>query len=340
MTQPLLTVEHLTTRFSVRSGRLFGNSLSLTAVDDVSFTLNAGETLGIVGESGSGKSTLGRSVLRLVEAQGGSVIWQGSDLLRLSDEAMRRARRDMQIIFQDPLASLDPRMTVADIIAEPLQIAEPGLTRAQRLEEVQKIMAAVGLAPEMVNRYPHEFSGGQAQRIGIARAIITRPKLVVCDEPVSALDVSIQAQIIQLLNRLRAELGLALIFISHDLSVVRLVCDRVMVLYLGRVVETGPSADVFSQPKHPYSQALLSAVPLPDPKLARLRQRVVLQGDPPSPINPPSGCVFRTRCVYAKDVCASERPVLEGGEHRAACHFAGRLARNGAPEILNSSASV
>ncbi len=340
MRQPLLKVEHLTTRFSVRSGRLFGKALSLTAVDDVSFTLNAGETLGIVGESGSGKSTLGRSVLRLVEAQAGSVVWQGGDLLRLSDEDMRKARRDMQIIFQDPLASLDPRMTVADIIAEPLQIAEPGLTRAQRLEEVQKIMAAVGLAPEMVNRYPHEFSGGQAQRIGIARAIITKPKLVVCDEPVSALDVSIQAQIIQLLNRLRAELDLALIFISHDLSVVRLVCDRVMVLYLGRVVETGPSAEVFGQPKHPYSQALLSAVPLPDPKLARLRQRVILQGDPPSPINPPSGCVFRTRCVYAKDVCAAERPVLKGGEHEAACHFAGRLAKNGEPEMLNSSANA
>ena len=325
MSAPLLEVDHLTTRFFVRSGTLFGKALPLTAVDDVSFTLNPGETLGIVGESGSGKSTLGRSVLRLVEAQAGSVIWQGSDLLKLSDESMRKTRRDMQIIFQDPLASLDPRMTVADIIAEPLQIAEPGLTRAERLEEVQKIMAAVGLAPEMVNRYPHEFSGGQAQRIGIARAIITRPKLVVCDEPVSALDVSIQAQIIQLLNRLRKELGLALIFISHDLSVVRLVCDRVMVLYLGRVVESGPSADVFNNPQHPYSQALLSAVPLPDPKLARLRQRVILQGDPPSPINPPSGCVFRTRCLYAQDVCAAERPNLEGGAHQVACHFVGQV---------------
>jgi oligopeptide transport system ATP-binding protein len=234
MSDALLTVEHLTTQFSIRSGKMFGKALKLTAVDDVSFELRPGETLGIVGESGSGKSTIGRSVLRLVEAQKGSVVWQGRDLLKLSDEEMRKARRDMQIIFQDPLASLDPRMTVADIIAEPLQIAEPDLTRSERLEEVQKIMSAVGLAPEMVNRYPHEFSGGQAQRIGIARAIITKPKLVVCDEPVSALDVSIQAQIIQLLNRLRAELGLSLIFISHDLSVVRLVCDRVMVLYLGR----------------------------------------------------------------------------------------------------------
>jgi oligopeptide transport system ATP-binding protein len=328
MTKPLLQVDHLTTRFSVRSGKMFGKALSLTAVDDVSFTLNAGETLGIVGESGSGKSTLGRSVLRLVEARAGSVVWQGGDLLKLGDEDMRKARRDMQIIFQDPLASLDPRMTVADIIAEPLQIAEPNLSRAERLEEVQKIMSAVGLAPEMVNRYPHEFSGGQAQRIGIARAIITKPKLVVCDEPVSALDVSIQAQIIQLLNRLRNELGLALIFISHDLSVVRLVCDRVMVLYLGRVVESGPAAEVFNSPKHPYAQALLSAVPLPDPKLARLRQRVILQGDPPSPINPPSGCVFRTRCGYAKEVCAAERPTLEGDAHAAACHFTGSLTPN------------
>lgn len=322
MSDALLTVENLTTRFSVRSGKLFQKAAVLTAVNDVSFTLKAGETLGIVGESGSGKSTLGRSVLRLVDAQEGRVVWQGGDLLKLSDEDMRKARRDMQIIFQDPLASLDPRMTVADIIAEPLQIAEPDLSRIQRLEAVQKVMAAVGLAPEMVNRYPHEFSGGQAQRIGIARAIITRPKLIVCDEPVSALDVSIQAQIIQLLNRLRAEFGLAMIFISHDLSVVRLVCDKVMVLYLGRVVESGPAADVFAKPRHPYAQALLSAVPIPDPKQARLARHVALQGDPPSPINPPSGCVFRTRCPLAEGRCASERPMMRGGDHQVACHFA------------------
>jgi oligopeptide transport system ATP-binding protein len=317
----LLKVENLTTRFSVRSGKMFQKPAILTAVNDVSFTLRAGETLGIVGESGSGKSTLGRSVLRLVEAQEGRVVWQGGDLLKLPDEDMRKARRDMQIIFQDPLASLDPRMTVADIIAEPLEIAEPGLSRVQRLGEVQKIMAAVGLAPEMVNRYPHEFSGGQAQRIGIARAIITRPKLLVCDEPVSALDVSIQAQIIQLLNRLRSEFGLAMIFISHDLSVVRLVCDKVMVLYLGRVVESGPADDVFNTPKHPYSQALLSAVLVPDPKRARARQRAILQGDPPSPINPPSGCVFRTRCPKAAEICARDVPTMRGTEHQAACHF-------------------
>ena len=325
MSAPLLQVQNLTTQFNVRSGSLFGKSVTLTAVDDVSFSLQAGETLGIVGESGSGKSTIGRSILRLVESQKGRVIWQGNDLLKLSDEDMRRARRDMQIIFQDPLSSLDPRMTVADIIAEPLQIAEPKLSRKERLLEVQKIMAAVGLAPEMVNRYPHEFSGGQAQRIGIARAIITRPKLVICDEPVSALDVSIQAQILQLLDKLRQDFGLSLIFISHDLSVVRLVCDHVMVLYLGRVVESGPSSNVFNHPKHPYTHALLSAVPVPDPKLARSRVRVVLKGDPPSPINPPSGCVFRTRCAYEQDICAKKRPVFEGGEHGCACHFTGRL---------------
>jgi oligopeptide transport system ATP-binding protein len=329
MSDVLLKVENLTTRFSVRSGKLFQKPALLTAVNNVSFTLKTGETLGIVGESGSGKSTLGRSVLRLVEAQEGRVVWQGGDLLKLPDEDMRKARRDMQIIFQDPLASLDPRMTVADIIAEPLEIAEPGLTRVQRLAEVQKIMAAVGLAPEMVNRYPHEFSGGQAQRIGIARAIITRPKLMICDEPVSALDVSIQAQIIQLLNRLRSEFGLAMIFISHDLSVVRLVCDKVMVLYLGRVVESGPAVDVFNTPQHPYSQALLSAVLVPDPKRARTRQRAILQGDPPSPINPPSGCVFRARCAYAQEICAAERPEMEGGEHGTACHFVGRLTKRG-----------
>ena len=325
MSAPLLDVQNLTTQFHVRSGSLFGKSATLTAVDDVSFSLQAGQTLGIVGESGSGKSTIGRSILRLVESQKGRVVWQGNDLLKLSDEDMRRARRDMQIIFQDPLSSLDPRMTVADIIAEPLQIAEPKLTRKERLLEVQKIMAAVGLAPEMVNRYPHEFSGGQAQRIGIARAIITRPKLVICDEPVSALDVSIQAQILQLLDKLRQDFGLSLIFISHDLSVVRLVCDHVMVLYLGRVIESGPSSDVFNHPKHPYTQALLSAVPVPDPKLARGRKRVVLKGDPPSPINPPSGCVFRTRCAYAQDICARKRPAFEGGEHGCACHFTDRL---------------
>ena len=326
MSEALLTVENLTTQFDVRSGSLFGKTVTLTAVDDVSFALMPGETLGIVGESGSGKSTLGRSILRLVATQKGTVVWQGRDLLKLTDEEMRRARRDMQIIFQDPLASLDPRMTVADIIAEPLEIAEPSLSRKQRLEEVQKIMVAVGLAPEMVNRYPHEFSGGQAQRIGIARAIITKPKMIICDEPVSALDVSIQAQILQLLNRLRHELGLALIFISHDLSVVRLVCDRVMVLYLGRIMEAGPAKTVFANPQHPYTRALLSAVPVPDPKLARASKRIMLIGEPPSPINPPSGCVFRTRCTYAKDICARERPMLVGTDYATACHYIGRLS--------------
>jgi oligopeptide transport system ATP-binding protein len=238
-------------------------------------------------------------------------MWQGGNLLDLTDEEMRAARRDMQIIFQDPIASLDPRMTVGDIIAEPLTVFEPKLTRAQRQDRVREIMAAVGLVPEMINRYPHEFSGGQAQRIGIARAVITRPKLIICDEPVSALDVSIQGQVITLLRRLRKEFGLTLIFISHDLSVVRLISDDVLVLYLGKVVEAGEAATVFDHPAHPYTQALFSAAPIPDPKLARRRERIRLQGDPPSPLNPPPGCVFSPRCWKATDICRTKMPPTE-----------------------------
>ncbi len=252
----------------------------LTAVNNVSFDLAEGRTLGIVGESGCGKSTLGRSILRLLKAQKGRILWQGRNLLDLTDEEMRAARRDMQIIFQDPIASLDPRMTVGDIIAEPLTVFEPKLTRSQRLERVREIMTAVGLVPEMINRYPHEFSGGQAQRIGIARAVVTRPKLIICDEPVSALDVSIQGQVITLLRKLRKEFGLTLIFISHDLSVVRLISDDVLVLYLGKVVEAGDCATVFEHPAHPYTQALFSAAPIPDPQLARLRSRIRPAGGP------------------------------------------------------------
>ncbi|NLS15532.1 ATP-binding cassette domain-containing protein [Rhizobium sp. P40RR-XXII] len=309
--QTLLKVEHLTTEFELPSKSLFKPPLVLTAVNDVSFELKTGRTLGIVGESGCGKSTLGRSILRLIRAQKGRILWQGGNLLDLSDEEMRAARRDMQIIFQDPIASLDPRMTVGDIIAEPLTVFEPKLTRAQRQDRVREIMAAVGLVPEMINRYPHEFSGGQAQRIGIARAVITRPKLIICDEPVSALDVSIQGQVITLLRRLRKEFGLTLIFISHDLSVVRLISDDVLVLYLGKVVEAGEAATVFDHPAHPYTQALFSAAPIPDPKLARGRERIRLQGDPPSPLNPPPGCVFSPRCWKATDVCRTKMPPTE-----------------------------
>ncbi|MBB3566937.1 oligopeptide/dipeptide ABC transporter ATP-binding protein [Rhizobium sp. BK491] len=309
--QTLLKVEHLTTEFELPSKSLFKPPMILTAVNDVSFELKTGRTLGIVGESGCGKSTLGRSILRLIKAQKGRILWQGGNLLDLTEEEMRAARRDMQIIFQDPIASLDPRMTVGDIIAEPLTVFEPKLSRAQRQDRVREIMAAVGLVPEMINRYPHEFSGGQAQRIGIARAVITRPKLIICDEPVSALDVSIQGQVITLLRRLRKEFGLTLIFISHDLSVVRLISDDVLVLYLGKVVEAGEAATVFDHPAHPYTQALFSAAPIPDPKLARGRERIRLQGDPPSPLNPPPGCVFSPRCWKATDICRTKMPPTE-----------------------------
>ncbi|MFK0162324.1 ABC transporter ATP-binding protein [Rhizobium sp. NPDC090279] len=309
--QTLLKVEHLTTEFELPSKSFFKPPMVLTAVNDVSFELKTGRTLGIVGESGCGKSTLGRSILRLIKAQKGRILWQGGNLLDLTEEEMRAARRDMQIIFQDPIASLDPRMTVGDIIAEPLTVFEPKLSRAQRQDRVREIMAAVGLVPEMINRYPHEFSGGQAQRIGIARAVITRPKLIICDEPVSALDVSIQGQVITLLRRLRKEFGLTLIFISHDLSVVRLISDDVLVLYLGKVVEAGEAATVFDHPAHPYTQALFSAAPIPDPKLARGRERIRLQGDPPSPLNPPPGCVFSPRCWKATDVCRTKMPPTE-----------------------------
>ena len=323
MAETLLSVEHLSTVFSLRGRSLFSPNVDLKAVSDVSFSLEKGETLGIVGESGCGKSTLGRSILRLIEPTDGRIVWQGKSLTELSDTEMRKARRDLSIIFQDPVASLDPRMNVGQIIAEPLKVAEPSLSRKERRERVEKVMEEVGLAPEMINRYPHEFSGGQAQRIGIARAIVTEPKLIVCDEPVSALDVSIQAQIVNLLKALKQRMGLTLIFISHDLSVVRLVSDRILVLYLGRVVEIGPRREVFQNPGHPYTRALLAAAPIPDPKIARLREKTPLKGDPPSPIDPPSGCAFRTRCPIARDVCAEELPPLAqvGAGHRAACLF-------------------
>ncbi|MCE7030895.1 ABC transporter ATP-binding protein [Jiella avicenniae] len=323
MAETLLSVEHLSTVFSLRGRSLFAPNVDLKAVSDVSFHLEKGETLGIVGESGCGKSTLGRSILRLIEPTEGRVVWQERSLTDLSDAEMRKARRDLSIIFQDPVASLDPRMNVGQIIAEPLKVAEPALSRKERRQRVEKVMEEVGLAPEMINRYPHEFSGGQAQRIGIARAIVTEPKLIVCDEPVSALDVSIQAQIVNLLKALKERMGLTLIFISHDLSVVRLVSDRILVLYLGRVVEIGPRREVFTNPGHPYTRALLAAAPIPDPKIARSREKTPLKGDPPSPIDPPSGCAFRTRCPIARDVCAEERPPLAeiGAGHRAACLF-------------------
>jgi oligopeptide transport system ATP-binding protein len=320
---PLLSVQDLKIHFHIGGGWLSRHPAGIVkAVDGVSFDLRPGETLGLVGESGCGKTTLGRAVLRLLPNLQGRVVWLGEDLAKLDPEAMRRKRREMQIVFQDPLAALDPRMTVGEIIGEPLATFQPGLPRVEAKSKVQAMMARVGLLPQQINRYPHEFSGGQCQRIGIARAMINTPKLVVCDEPVSALDVSIQAQIVNLLMDLQQEFGMSMIFISHNLSVVRHISHRIMVLYLGRVAELASRDQLYRNPRHPYTQALISAVPLPDPELERQKQRIVLTGDIPSPLNPPSGCAFRTRCPKATDICARVRPELlpiESG-HQVACH--------------------
>ena len=323
MSAPILSVRDLKVHFPIPAGGMFRRRfVPLKAVDGVSFDLRPGETLGIVGESGCGKSTLGRAVLQLIPSTGGQVTWLGDNLAGRGSGEMRRYRRDLQIIFQDPLASLDPRMPVGQSIAEPLVTHEPGFARAEVKARVQEMMRAVGLLPQMLNRYPHEFSGGQCQRIGIARAMILKPRLIVCDEPVSALDVSIQAQIVNLLMKLQREFGLSLIFISHNLAVVRHICHRIMVLYLGRMAEIAQRDAIYRQPRHPYTQALISAVPIPDPELERSRRRIVLTGDLPSPLRPPSGCVFRTRCPRATDICAELVPMVEsaGAEHEVACH--------------------
>ena len=321
---PLLDARDLRVSFHLRrEGDLpWAKPRELRALNGVNFTLAPGETLGIVGESGCGKSTLARALIQLVPATG-RVVWQnGQDLLALSPRDMLPYRADIQMVFQDPLASLNPRMTVGQIIAEPLKTHHPHLSSAEIKARVQLMMDRVGLLPNQINRYPHEFSGGQCQRIGIARALIVEPKLLICDEPVSALDVSIQAQVINLLAELRRDLGLAMIFIAHDLSVVKHISDRVMVLYLGRVMELADGADLFAGPKHPYTQALLSAVPIPDPIRERAKVTIPLGGDLPSPLAPPSGCVFRTRCPRATDLCATEIPTLRGTGHQVACHFA------------------
>jgi oligopeptide transport system ATP-binding protein len=320
----ILDVRDLTVRFPVRGRGLLARKRDLIAVDAVSFDMQAGETLGIVGESGCGKSTLGRAVLGLIAAQEGRIVWMGRDLRTLDAARMRPLRRDLQIVFQDPLASLDPRMTVGDIVAEPLGNFEPGLPKEAAQARVRDMLARVGLSPQMINRYPHEFSGGQCQRIGIARAMILKPKLIVCDEPVSALDVSIQAQIVNLLAQLQREFGLALIFISHNLAVVRHISHRILVLYLGRIVEIAPRDELFARPRHPYTEALLASALTPDPRRARAAPRVAVIGDPPSPLDKPSGCAFRTRCPKASALCARETPAFSddgaNATWRVACH--------------------
>ncbi len=317
----LIRVDHLVKHFPIRRGFIVSQHVgTVQAVDGVSFTVNRGETLGLVGESGCGKSTTGRLILRLLEATSGHVVYDGADLFSLEPEAMRRLRRDLQIIFQDPYGALDPRMTVEEIIAEPL-IIQGAKRGPETRRAVERMLDVVGLASYHARRYPHEFSGGQRQRIGIARALAPRPKFIVCDEPVSALDVSIQAQIVNLLQDLQEEFHLTYLFIAHDLGVVKHISDRVAVMYLGKIVEIAAKQDLYAAPKHPYTQALLSAIPVPRPRARRQRQ--VLTGDVPSPINPPAGCRFHTRCPYAEQVCREREPPLRevAAGQFAACHL-------------------
>jgi oligopeptide/dipeptide ABC transporter ATP-binding protein len=316
----LLEVRGLTKHFPVRRGVLARTVGHVRAVDRISFTIAEGETLGLVGESGSGKTTAGRCILRLIEPSSGSVTFDGTSVLDLDSEAMRRMRRHMQIVFQDPYTSLNPRMRVESIIGEPLAIHE-SLSGNERRARVGGLMERVGLDPGLMRRFPHEFSGGQRQRIGIARALATKPKFLVLDEPVSALDVSVQAQVVNLLQDLQEESGLTYLFIAHDLAVVEQLAQRVVVMYLGKVMEVGSREQIYSKAAHPYTKSLLSAVPRPEP--GRERSRIVLQGDVPTPLDPPSGCVFRTRCPIAQEKCAIEEPMpvsLEPG-HEVACHF-------------------
>jgi oligopeptide transport system ATP-binding protein len=319
--EQLIDVVNLVKHFPVTAGVFSRKVADLKAVDDVSFSIRKGETLGLVGESGCGKTTTGWCVLQLHPVTSGKVLFNGQDLVRTRGEALRKARRNMQLIFQDPFASLDPRMTAGDIVGEPL-VVHGLVERRDYRREVEALLSLVELEPSMADRYPHEFSGGQRQRIGIARALAVRPAFVVCDEAVSALDVSIQAQIVSLLIRLRSELDLTYLFIAHDLSIVRNISDRVAVMYLGKIVEITSSDELYANPLHPYTISLLSAVPIPDPNVDRQRKRIILAGDVPSPVNPPGGCPFHPRCYQAIDRCKTEVPKLRdiGGNHRVACH--------------------
>jgi len=322
----VLETRNLVKHFPITQGVVFRTRMgAVRAVDGVDIQLRRGETLGIVGESGCGKSTLARLLVGMEKPTSGEVIVRGENIARLSGQSMRRARRNIQMVLQDPYSSLNPRMTVGDIVGEPFEIHPDAVPRAGRTRAVQELLDVVGLNPDHINRYPHQFSGGQRQRIGIARALALRPEIIVCDEPVSALDVSIQAQVINLLENLQRELGLSYIFIAHDLSVVRHISDRVAVMYLGKIVETGYHMAIYEQPTHPYTQALLSAVPVPDPRLRGRRDQIMLEGDVPSPADPPSGCRFRTRCWKAQPYCADHEPLLQirqRSPHPSACHYA------------------
>ncbi len=335
--EPILSVRNLVKHFPVKRGVVFSRTMGqVQAVDDVSFDIARGETLALVGESGCGKSTTGRLILRLMSPTSGSVQFKGEEIASLDDDQMRRLRRHMQVIFQDPYASLNPRLTVGETLLEPMRVHEIG-TENERTERVRELLEVVGLSAEHASRYPHQFSGGQRQRIGIARALTVNPDLVVCDEPVSALDVSIQAQVVNLLQNLQRRFGLSYLFIAHDLAVVKHISDRVAVMYLGKLIEITDKRRLYSMPLHPYTQALLSAIPRPDP--AAQRQRIILTGDVPSAMNPPSGCRFHTRCPHVQQRCKQEEPVLReaAAGHRVACHFFETLPT---PEVIARSSGI
>ncbi len=325
----LLDVQDLKVYFPITQGIIFQRTVGhVRAVDGVSFSIERGQTLGLVGESGSGKTTIGRALVRLYEPTGGRILFDNQDLASMKGKALRQVRKRIQIVFQDPFASLNPRYTIGSLISEPMSIYRIGSAREIH-DRTEELLRVVGLRPEYINRYPHEFSGGQRQRIAVARALAVNPECVIADEPVSALDVSVRAQVLNLLQRLQRQFHLTYLFISHDLSVVRHVADRIAVMYLGKIVELADRDELYAAPKHPYTKALLSAVPIPDPKIERQRQRIILSGDLPSPINIPRGCRFHTRCPMAQAICREEEPIFEnkgGHEHYAACHFSDKVS--------------